>query len=410
MSQAHAVNPVLSKAEASLPEGHGLRRLFPIGIAFAVIGLAGTGVLASSDMSRFYLAWLYAFAFGLSIGLGALLFVVIQHATMAGWSAPLRRVAEHIGATLPIFALLFIPIAFGLHSLYHWSHADAVASDKILQGKAVFLNEPFFYARAAIYFTIWTFLSFLFRSRSMKHDETGDFKITKSMQRMSYPAIPLLGLSLSFAAFDWLMSLDPHWYSTIFGVYYFAGSSMAALAVLSLVAASLHTTPQFKPYVTVEHLHDVGKLLFGFNAFWTYIAFSQYFLIWYANIPEETLFFLRRQESGWVNISLLLMFGHFFFAFWFMMSRHMKRNPLTLSIGAFFLLAMHAADMYWLVMPVPGHGGELVHAYHFAPIDVTALLAVVGVFMAAFGYLLNKGPVLPLRDPRMKEALSYENI
>jgi len=222
----------------------------------------------------------------------------------------------------------------------------------------------------------------------------------------------LYGLSLSFAAIDWVMSLQPHWYSTIFGVYFFAASIQAFFALTALIAFGLQRGGMLKTAITVEHFHDLGKFTFGFTVFWAYIAFSQFVLIWYANIPEEVVFYMTRLEGGWSNVSYFLPIGHFFLPFIFLLSRKVKRHRLGLTVGAIWVLAMYLMDFYWLILPNFGTHGEPHQAAVFAPTltDLTALLGIGGVFVAVFGFFLNRNKVISINDPRLPESLVHENF
>jgi len=335
-----------------------------------------------------------------------LFFVIIQFLTRAGWSVVVRRLAENIMASLPIFALLFVPLLFGMHDLYHWTHAEAVMTDPLLQGKQPFLNESAFMMRAVFYFAVWTAMAWFFYKKSTSQDLSGNHGITAMLQRVAAPAIIFYGLSQSFAAIDWMMSLDPHWYSTMWGVYYFAGSFVAILAVLALL--SIHYSAKDQPLegiLTVEHRHDLGKLLWGFMIFWTYIAFSQYFLIWYANIPEETLFFAHRAEGSWDAMSMFLAIGHFGVPFLCFMSRHVKRSTKGLAFFAFWMLFMHYVDLYWIVMPVLHH-----HGVHFGVVDILTFVGVGGIFVSTVAWLMPRTPLVPVQDPRLPESLAFENF
>ncbi|MEM7482225.1 MAG: hypothetical protein AAF481_13700 [Acidobacteriota bacterium] len=394
----------LNPAEVDLPESW-VKRLPVVGFALAIIGGVLTAVLAHGHGHDFYFSYLVAYLYFLSIALGGLFFVLVQHATRAGWSTVVRRLAEDLMGTLPLFALLFIPIFLGAHDLYHWTHADVVAADPILQGKTGYLNEGFFTVRAVIYLATWTALAIYFRRRSIAQDSSGDVSITRRLQTLSAPALVAYALTQSFAAFDWLMSLDPHWYSTIFPVYFFAGCVVAILAVLVVLTMGLQRSGALTEVVTTEHFHDIGKLLFGFVVFWAYIGFSQYMLIWYGNIPEETLWFAHRLEHGWRPWTVLLVVGHFVIPFLYLVSRHTKRRRSPLLIGALWLLVMHFVDLYWLVMPV-AHP----HATGLGLLDIAAWLAVGGLFLGTLGLLLRRRALVPVRDPRLAESLAFENM
>jgi len=399
----------IDPANVSIPRGSLWDRLPLVGLAVGGGALAGAAVLGlggdGEARIQFFWSYLVAFLFWLSIGLGGLFFVIVQFATRAGWSVVVRRLAECLMAGLPLFVLLFLPIAAGLHDLFHWTHAEAVAGDVFLQRKAGYLNEPFFYARAGLYFVVWAALGLWYYRLSVRQDGDGDPAHTKRMQWWSGPAIVLFALSLTFAAFDWIMSLDPHWYSTMYGVYYFAGAIVAAFATLGLLAVALRRAGVLRDVVTVEHFHDLGKLMFAFTVFWAYIAFSQYFLIWYANIPEETVWYAHRWEGSWRDVTILLGVGHFALPFFFLLPRGVKRRTPTLVAAAVWLLLMHLVDLHWQVMP-----SLHPHGVHVTLADALTFVGVGGLYTGVVGLLLRRRAAVPLRDPRLAESLAFENV
>lgn len=396
-----------------LPSEHPWRRLPMIGLVLAVLGLGvslALGFASASEEARHQLwhSWLIGSLFVLSIALGGLFFVLVQHATQAGWSVVVRRIAEITMATLPFLALLFLPpILFGLGDLFHWSHADAVAQDHLLTHKKPYLNVPFFLIRTVAYFAIWSALAIWFGRLSRLQDETGDHELTRRMRRASAPGLLLFALTVTFFAFDWLMSLNPHWYSTIFGLYFFAGSAMAFFSFLALAVIAGRRNGVLAEVLSAEHQHDIGKLLFGFVVFWAYMAFSQYMLIWYANLPEETGFFAQRLAGSWRTASAGLALGHFVVPFFFLLPRAIKRSAKALAAVSIWLLAMHALDLYWLVMP---NLRNLQPAGRVAGLVAAALIGCCGVFLAAFGLALRRQALIPLRDPRLPESLTFENV
>jgi hypothetical protein len=345
-----------------------------------------------------------SFLFFLSLALGALFFVLIQYAAQGGWGIVLRRIGETIFATIPVMAALFLPLLLGLHDLYSWSVPGAAEHDALLHWKAPFLNVPFFLIRAALYFACWSFIALLYYRLSRGQDATGDPAVSARLRRLAGPAIIVLALTQTFASIDWIMSLTPHWYSTIFGVYFFAGSFVGFIALLSVVAVAMRRAGLLDTVISAEHLHDLGKFLFAFTAFWAYIAFSQFFLIWYANLPEETIWYKARMEGSWMTVSLLLVVGHFAVPFFYLMGRAVKRSGATLAVGGAWLLGMHFVDLYWLVMPTLHPEGVRPSA-----LDVAALIAVGGCFVAAAGWLMRRQALVPLRDPRLAESLAFEN-
>jgi hypothetical protein len=400
--------------------------------------LATVGMMFGEHKERAFFSYLFAYMAVLSVALGSLIFVLIQHVARAGWSAVVRRIAENSAATLPLFAVLFLPVLLGFGELYPWSHE----SDKVLEAKRWWLGAELgnhsmakFVMRAVIFFAIWIGLSHVLRKRSTAQDALVDDKekrhqVTLSLWGLSAGGIFLYALSQSFAAIDWLMSLQPHWYSTMFGVYYFAGSMVGFYSFLALSAMALQKGGMLKTAITTEHFHDIGKFMFGHTVFWAYVTFSQFMLIWYANMPEETEYFMVRMEGGWDKLSLAMPLIHFFIPFLFLISRHVKRSRLGLALGAFWLIAVHVLDIFWIVIPNAGahhgppagaaHGaaGEAVaeavgaHAPHLsvAMTDVTALVGIAGLFLAAFAYFMKKNAVVCIGDPRLDESLAHENF
>ncbi len=389
-------------AAYSIPADHPWAKLWMVWAVVAVIGLVLSGLGFAADPKRFGFSYLTGFTWGLTLCLGALFFVLLQHLTGAGWSVVVRRGAEQLMGALPLFALLVLPILFVFReSLYPW--AGHAAHEPIIHEKAAYLNVPFWLARAAIYFAIWIFFSYQLFSLSRRQDETGDASLTLKAQALSAPGMLLFALSLTFAGIDWLMSLEPEWFSTMFGVYLFAGSVISIMAFLCLFFSRMVGAGLLTKEINPHHFHDLGKLLFAFTVFWAYISFSQYFLIWYANIPEETDFFHHRQQGGWGWVGLALVFGHFFAPFFLLLSRHAKRFSGSLQLGALLILLMHYVDLYWLVMP------NADHHLHPAFYDAGPLLLVAGAMLALTFRRMLAAPVMPVRDPRLDRSLDFEN-
>ncbi len=394
----------LRPEQAAIPPGHWWNRLPAIGAAGALAGAAGCAILGPANPKQFFFSWLVSFLFFLSLALGALFFVLIQYASQGGWGIVLRRIGETVFATVPVMALLFLPLLAGLHDLYPWSVPGAADHDALLRWKAPFLNVPFFLIRAAGYFACWSFIAVLYYRLSRGQDATGDPAVSARLRRLAGPAIIVLAVTQTLASIDWIVSLTPRWYSTIFGVYFFAGAFVGFIALLSVVAAAMPRAGLLDTVISAEHLHDVGKFLFAFTAFWAYIAFSQFLLVWYANLPEETIWYKARMEGSWMTISLLLMAGHFGAPFLYLLGRAVKRRGSTLAVAGAWLLAMHYVDLYWQVMPVLHPGGVRLSA-----LDAAAFLAVGGCFVAAAGRLMRRQALVPLRDPRLAESLAFEN-
>ncbi len=384
--------------------GRALGRLTTVGAVLGLVGI-GAAVAFSGGTKQFYFSWLVAYLYFLSIALGALFFVLVHTVTRAAWGVTLRRILENVMATLPVFALLFVPIWLGRHELYPWTHPEEVAHNVLLKGKAPFLNEGFWFIRAVFYFTAWSALATYFSTQSQKQDETGDERISARLRGAAPIGIVLFALTSTFATIDWMMSLEAEWYSTMIGVYFFSGAVVAILSFTILLVQFAHSQGALRGVVTVEHMHDVAKLLFGFTVFWAYIAFSQYFLIWYANIPEETIYYMKRQVGSWQSAGMLLAAGHFLIPFFFLMPRAVKRHSALLVLIAIWQLLMHFLDLHWCVMPNLHPEGV-----RFGATDLAAFVGVGGVFLAAIGWVSSRRALVPLRDPRLPESLSFENV
>ncbi|MCX7016655.1 MAG: quinol:cytochrome C oxidoreductase [Candidatus Sumerlaeota bacterium] len=370
-------------------------------IAFAIVfAFAGEG-----GPRRFFFSYLVNYAFFLSLALGALLFILIEHATRAAWSVVLRRLAEATAATMPLLAVLLLPILlFGMKALYPWTHAEAL-SDPLIAGKRAYLNKSFFFARCVVYFAIWIRMARFFHGRSVEQDASGDVELTRRMERLSPVCLWLFALTTTFASFDLLMSLDPRWYSTIFGVYYFAGCFLGFLALLVLLAAFTQAAGGARAAITVEHYHDVGKLLFAFVIFWAYIAFSQYMLIWYANLPEESEWIARRQAGAWKWVGVALIFGHFLIPLFALASRWPKRRKWLLAVGAAWMLLFHWVDLYWQAVPEASPGGPTL-----AVADVALFIGMGALFVGNIIGRLRRAALIPVKDPRLGESLAFENM
>ncbi len=413
---AHASEITLTEADTKLPAG--MAAAGPKALIAGAL-LLGIGVLASGlDLHVLGFAYLTAFAFWLTVALGGLVFLCLQHVSRAGWSVGVRRMIENVVSTLPWMALASLPIvvptAMGSEFFYHWNAESAIEFDRQHMPAKVpvydnFLNNEFWTARIAFYFAVWILLARFFVGHSRRQDEDGDHNRTRKMEILAAPAILLFALTLTFAGIDFLMSLDPHWFSTIWGVYLFAGSMTSFLSFLALMIMWVQRQGGLSN-VTAEHFHDIGKFMFGFVFFFGYIGFSQYLLIWYANIPEETIFYKHRQEGDWTAFTLLLLFGHFLIPFLGLLSRHVKRHTPSLAFWAVWLLVMHFVDMYWIVMPTYAeHTGDPGRIY-FGAANVAIWLGLGGLFLWRVLAKSGQGSIVPLRDPRLSESLHFENV
>lgn len=396
--------------------------------------LVGLGIVmtAKSDTitwERFLRGYTAAFCFVLSICLGALFFTILQHLARAGWSVVVRRIAEGLMSNLRWIWILFIPIAIGLFKtdLYEWKH---VAGDDLLEGKAAYLNPTFWMIRAVFYFAVWAGLAHFFIRNSIAQDDSGDPKITIRMGKVAPLAMILYALTQSFAVIDWVMAMEPKWFSTMFGVYFFAASCCGFFAALALLCYGLQRSGRVTKSITPDHYQDIGKHLFAFGiVFWAYIAYSQYMLIWYGNIQEETTWFLIRQLGGWQGLTILLLVGHFLGPFLILMSRYPKRWKTYLAAVCVWMLFIHYIDMYWLAVPAyPAALVESVSSYrelmvefetgpwdaeyglHWHVVDGCCLVGLSGIVLGMTALGIRSASLIPIRDPRLPESLAFENF
>ncbi|MCA9000977.1 MAG: quinol:cytochrome C oxidoreductase [Planctomycetes bacterium] len=397
-----------ANVDAAAVQAPGFESARKIGLILGVVGLVGALVMASMQEGgwrHLQFSWLFGSFYFVTLGLGALFFVLLQHVTRAGWSVVVRRIAEQVMSTLPVMALLLLPLVvmtlMGNGDLFHWA-GDEVSH--LIEKKQGFLNGGFFMVRFVLYLVIWGAMARYFRGRSLAQDTDGDAMHTVIMQRRSAPGLFLFALSLTFAAFDFIMALDAEWFSTMFGVYIFAGCFVSFMSLLGILSLKAEKGP-LAGLVNEEHYHDIGKLMFAFIFFWSYVAFSQFVLIWYADIPEETLWFKHRMEGPFANISWVLVFGHIFIPFLGLLSRHVKRNRFGLKFWAIWILVIHAVDLFWLIMP-----NYDAHHVHFPIMEILCWLSTAGFFsFVALGSAANK-PLVPVKDPRLPESLAFENI
>jgi hypothetical protein len=394
----------LRPEQATIPAGHPWNRVPVIGGAVAVLGLIVCAILGPGNPKQFFFSWLVSFLFFLTLALGALFFVLIQYASQGSWGIVVRRIGETIFATIPVLAVLFVPILFGMHDLFSWSVPGAADHDALLRWKSPFLNVPFFVTRAVIYFACWSIIAIGYYRASRGQDATGDYAVSARLRKFAGPSLIVLAITSTFASIDWIVSLSPRWYSTMFGVYFFAGSFIGFIAMMSVLVPAMRRAKLLDTVITAEHLHDIGKFLFAFMCFWAYIAFSQFLLIWYANLPEETVWYKARITASWKFVSILLMVGNFGVPFLYLVGRTVKRHAATLALGGAWLLAMHLVDLYWQVMPTLHTEGVRVTA-----LDIAAFAAIGGCFVSSAGWLMRREALVPLRDPRLEESLTFEN-
>jgi hypothetical protein len=367
-----------------------------------VLGAALLIPAAIVDFQRFSANWLTLFAFIVSLGAGSLLLVALEYTVGAKWSIPFRRISEHMATIVPVSLLLVIPLLLGMSTLYEWTHADVVASDHLIHEKAAYLNTPFWLIRLAVYFVIWIAAYVFFARGSMKQDASGDIGHTKHARIVSPVFIILYALTMTFAAVDWIMSLMPHWFSTMFGVYFGVSGIVAALAATTFIAVQLKLNGMLPEAVRGDHFYSLGGLLFAMNTLWAYIAFAQFLLIWYGNIPIERIWYIPRTEGGWMWLTVIQVIGHFFVPFFALISRESKMNLLRLRWVAVWLLAAHLLDMYWITVPSV-QAGRAALSWH----ELWVPFLAIGIATWTWLWSTKFASLLPVRDPRLQTGLEF---
>jgi hypothetical protein len=358
------------------------------------------------DPTRFFRSYMVAFAFTTAIGLGAFFFVMVQFLSGSAWSVTVRRIMENIMITLPVGLILFIPIALGLKSIYPWAADRAmVLADPVLKLKANYLSESSFLIRAVIFFALWSIWIFSIYRQSTKQDTEKSIRQMHIASKWSAPGLFLGVVVGTIASFDWLMSLEPKWYSTIFGLYILTGGALAFFAIVTLVAMGFRKAGILTKAITIEHFHDLGKWMFALTAFYTYIAFSQYLLIWYANLPEETIWYRHRMAGGWFWLAIAMPFIRFIIPFFTLICRPAKRNLTVLGFIAIWSIVVEYVDLYWVVMPVYFKDGPQIHWLDFA-----TLAATVSVCGLVFWGRFRKHKMVPVGDLRFEQSLQFENV
>lgn len=391
-----------------IPEGEQFEsgRFAGLSTLLGVLGLIGivlsvVGALVAPR--QFSFSWLFAFAFFFTLCVGNFFWTIVHHATDAEWSVVVRRQLENIGSLLAVMALFFIPIILLRHHLYQWMNIPP-GQEPALDSKRGYLNFGFFLVRAILFFGLFVLATQLLRRLSIRQDGDGNPRHTIWMRKVAFAGLPVFALCLTFGAFDWLMSLNYKWFSTMFGVYIFAGTAGSSMSLLVLVITALRRAGYFKDVVTLEHYHIMGKWMFAFVVFWAYIGFGQYMLIWYANMPEETQYFITRNTESWWALSMLLVIGRFFGPFAILLLRSIKKTPSQLCLVAGWILFMQMIDMYIIVLPALHRTG-----IHVSIWDFVALLTIGSTLAFVYLRLLSRSSLFPVRDPRLIESLRLTN-
>lgn len=357
-----------------------------------------------NDPVQFHRSYVIAFSFVAATGLGAFFFVMVQYLSGSAWSVTMRRIMENIMFTLPVCAILFVPIAFGLKDIYPWMDGAAVGLGTKLTLKREYLSENFFILRTCIYFVLWSIWIFAIYYQSTKQDKERSARQMNIIARWSAPGLFLVVVIGTLASYDWLMSLEPKWYSTIFGLYILSGGALTFMSFVTLICLAFRRAGILKNSITHEHYHDLGKWIFALTSFYTYMAFSQYLLIWYANLPEETIWYRHRMVGSWLAISLAMPFIRFLIPFFILLCRPAKRSLTMIAAVAIWSILVEYVELYWIVMPTYFKNGPQISWLDFATLAATLSICAL-VFWSRF----RKNKLAPVGDLRFEQSLRFEN-
>jgi hypothetical protein len=386
--------------DPALPEAVG--RFAKPALAVGVVLLAGSVIGALGNADQFFRSYLLAFVFWNGLAVGSLAVLMLQYLTGGAWGIAIRRELEAATRTLPLTAVAFLPILFGMHRLYEWTHADVVAKDELLRKKALYLNTPFFTVRAAVCFAAWILIAYFLNRWSREQDHHAHKVIDRKLQLLSGGGLVVYALTTTFTSIDWVMSLEPHWYSTMYGVIFMVSQALGALALATLAVVRVSEFEPVAGFLGPRILHDLGKMLFAFTMMWAYVNFSQYLIVWSGNLPEEISWYLARFRGGWGAVGLLILVLHFVVPFFLLLSREANRNPRLLMLAAGLLVAMRFVDVAWLVLPAFSRGALRIHW-----LDLALPAGLGGVWLALFAHNLATRPLLPVNDPGFEEALAH---
>lgn len=375
-----------------------LIRKRPIALLIGVIALILSVIGLTMDHAAFYRSYIMSYLFWLGISLGALPMIFLHHLTSGHWGFPIRRTLEIFTKLIPYLALAFIPILFGMYELYEWTHEDVVAHDPILQSKTAYLNTPFFIIRTVFYFAVWCLMAFLLNKWSLQYDEHQDKATFGKLQVLGGVGLVLFGFTASFASIDWVMSMEPHWFSTIYGFMFIIGQTLAGFSLALLLVLGFSKYEPFKKALNQSRAHDLGNLLFALVMLWAYISLSQFIIIWSANLQEEAPWYLKRSQNGWNVLATVLVTFHFFLPFFLLLQRRVKKNFKLLSKLAAYILIVRWLDLLWVIKPA-FYKDLSIHW-----LDVTTFLGIGGIWIWLFLKFYTKDTLTFKNDPVDEQA------
>jgi hypothetical protein len=385
----------------------GLDRLQRTVLLVGAAGLVLCGVGAFLNPTQFFRSYLLAYLFWLGLALGCLAILMVHYLAGGTWGAILRRALESGMRTLPLMALLFVPLLFGLRELYSWARPEVVAGDELLRHKSVYLNPPFFVVRLAVYFLAWLTVAYLVDRWSRQHEQATEQALRDAcahrLALISGIGLVIYSVTMTFAAVDWVMSLEPHWYSSIYGIVFLVGQLLGAMSFAVVVTAMLAEDESILAVMTPEHLHDIGNLLITSVLFWAYIAFSQFVIMWSGNLAEEIRWYVPRTQGGWGWMAVSIALFQFAVPFVLLLSQDIKRHVRRLAMIAVLILFMHLVDLFWTVVPAFHPQRPTLHW-----LDGVAVIGVGGVWMAIFIWQLKGRVLMPRHDPSLQGAAEHE--
>jgi hypothetical protein len=377
---------------------HLQKRSLTVGVIVSALAI----IAAFFWPAQFFRSYLFAYVFWVGLALGSLAITLLHHLSGGLWGAVIRRVLESGTRTFPLLALLFLPLIPGMADIYIWADKQKIATDAILKHKSLYLNVPFFLARTVLYFVVWFGMAYLLNKWSRQEDEASTPELQSKFHFLGGIGLLLYGLTATFAAVDWMMSLEPHWFSTIYGLLVIVGQVLSAFAFVIAVASILIHYKPLSDVMSIVQFHDLGKLMFAFVMIWAYLSFSQFLIIWSGNLPEEIPWYLHRLHSGWQFVALCLVLFHFALPFLLLLSRETKKRPRILAMIATGVLFMRFVDLYWMVGPEFHQHGLTVSI-----LDFLLPIAIGGFWLAFFFRQLKAMPLIPVNDPNLQEVLEH---
>jgi hypothetical protein len=385
--------------------GPRMDRIQRLALGVGIIGLALCVVGVFVDRAQFLRSYLWAYLFWNGMTIGSLGILIMQHVVGGRWGIVIRRMLEAGARTLPLMLILIIPILFGMGTLYMWTWPEVRSHDSIIQLKASYLNVPSFIIRILIYFVLWGLWAWMLIRRSIEQDRTGNPMLMLRMRQIAAPGLVVFTLASTFAFFDLIMSLEPHWFSTIYGAMFLIGQMLETFAFMIAVLVLLRTQPPFSEILTTQHFHDLGNMMFAFTILWAYCSFSQFIIIWAGNLPEEIPWYIRRFSGGWGVIAVIIVLFHFCVPFILMLYRFIKRSPELLSKVAILMICIRILDVFWVVEPAFYQDGMPLHKQVFGAswLDVVAPIGIGGIWVAFFIWHLKRHPLVPINDPRLMQ-------